>query len=61
MTPFTSMGMRKTSSFTHDFAKGFDTYLVLFAVNSSYMERLLAIKGTVHKIKNQVEGQAKNS
>jgi hypothetical protein len=41
----------KTGSFTYDSAIGFDTCVVLHAVNSALMKRKLAVKGTVHKIK----------
>jgi hypothetical protein len=42
------MDMMKTGSFTH--VTGFDTCLVLHAVNRFYMKRQLSVKETVHKI-----------
>jgi hypothetical protein len=41
------MDITKTGSFTYDSVIGIDTYLVLQAMNSSYMKRKLAIKGSV--------------
>ncbi len=48
----------KTGSFPHISVTGFDTCLVLHAVNRSYMKRQHSVKETVHKIKKPDKGWA---
>jgi hypothetical protein len=49
--PFKSGRDDKTSSFNYASTRGFDTWLDLSVVNSSYMKKYLAIKEMVYKFK----------